>query len=347
MSASLPISVIVPAYQAEARLGAALASVRAQTVAPSEIIVIDDGSSDRTGEIARALGATVHTQPNLGVAAARNAGIRLASQPWIALLDADDRWLPGKLAAQWEALRSSGDGLCATDFVYVHSDGTRSAPAVETNRGYRKVRELAVAPGVVHLARETLARALPTGMFVLPSTLLFERRIVVERDEWFTERTALRSTRFYHLAEDLEWLLRVLRWSDVVLVKRVFVEYLIVAGSLSSNAGRMRYGDAKLAELVCASPARYAEGAAPEMHALRGTRLREAALQFTHRLEFDAAAVAAREAYLGGRRPLDGVLWAFARAMNSGAALALARAARFSWRRGLKPALALRRRSAR
>ena len=79
-------------------------------------------------------GASVIVQANAGCSAARNAGIAHATQPWIALLDADDTWLPQKLELQWEALQATRAGLCATDFQYVHPSGERSAGAIGTNQ---------------------------------------------------------------------------------------------------------------------------------------------------------------------------------------------------------------------
>jgi glycosyltransferase involved in cell wall biosynthesis len=334
MSEPLPVSVVIPAYQAKAWIASAIASVRAQTRLPKEIIVVDDGSLDGTGDIARALGATVFSQANRGVAAARNTGIANAAQPWIALLDADDRWLPGKLSAQWDALSLTGDGMCATDFAYVHHDGTRSAGSVASNRGYREIRETLVAPNVVHLSRDVLARALPVGMFLLPSTLLFQRRIAIEDGELFAEH--LRSTEHYHIPEDLEWMLRALRRSDITLVKRVLAEYAVLPGSLSSNAGRMRYGDAKLGELVEAESQRYVDGAAEQMRALRGSRLREASLAFMRQLEFAAAGVAAGEAFGRARSPLDAGIWITSHVLNVAPVRVLARGLQKTWRRVAK-----------
>jgi glycosyltransferase involved in cell wall biosynthesis len=341
MNERLPISVVIPAYQAEAWVADAIASVRAQTRLPEEIIVVDDGSIDATGDIARVLGVTVLSQSNRGVAAARNTGIVNATQPWIALLDADDLWRPEKLAAQWEAVSRTGDGVCATDFAYVHGDGPNrdrlpSDGYVASNRGYRSIRETFVAPDVVHLSRDVLARALPVGMFLLPSTLLFERRIAIEQGELFGERDRLISTKHYHIPEDLEWILRALRRSDVTLVKRVLTEYRVLPGSLSSNAGRMRYGDAKLGDFVDAEPARYADGAADELRKLRASRLREASLQFMRQLEFSSAGAAASEAFARARRPVDAALWASSHLLNTAPSRVLARAARRMWRRGAK-----------
>ena len=98
------ISVVIPAYNAEQHLAAAVASVRAQTLPVSEVIVVDDGSSDGTATVAEGLGVRLIRQPNQGAPSARNAGIRVATGNQIAFLDADDAWRPTKLAEQWALL---------------------------------------------------------------------------------------------------------------------------------------------------------------------------------------------------------------------------------------------------
>ncbi len=90
------ISVIIPAYNAEHFLHKALSSVFGQTIKPAEVIVIDDGSTDSTHQIAKSfgMGTICLRQANAGPAAARNRGMREAQGDLIALLDADDRWVP-------------------------------------------------------------------------------------------------------------------------------------------------------------------------------------------------------------------------------------------------------------
>lgn len=107
------VTAVIPAYNAEATLDETLHSVRAQTHRALEIIVVDDGSSDRTAEIARAhAGADprlrVVQQANAGVAAARNHGIALARAALVAPVDADDLWAPTKIARQVAALHDAG-----------------------------------------------------------------------------------------------------------------------------------------------------------------------------------------------------------------------------------------------
>ena len=103
------ISVVIPVYNAERYLAQALESVARQTHAALEILVIDDGSTDRSGEVARSYPDSrvrVVWQPNGGPAAARNHGVRLARGGLLAFLDADDLWEPRKLELQLEALRA-------------------------------------------------------------------------------------------------------------------------------------------------------------------------------------------------------------------------------------------------
>lgn len=104
MEADVRISVVIPAYNAERFMPRCLASVFAQTLKPHEVIVVDDGSTDGTAQIAEKLGANVLRRENGGIGAARNTGIRQASGEWIALLDADDTWVPEKLAMQAAAI---------------------------------------------------------------------------------------------------------------------------------------------------------------------------------------------------------------------------------------------------
>lgn len=99
---SCSVSVVIPAYNHSAFLGGTLQSVFEQHLRPVEVIVVDDGSTDRTGDVLRMYGnrLLVLSQPNRGVAAARNAGAAAASGALLAFLDADDVWLPTKLERQ-------------------------------------------------------------------------------------------------------------------------------------------------------------------------------------------------------------------------------------------------------
>ncbi len=106
-----PTSVVIPCFNGERYLNEAIASARAQTAGPVEIVVVDDGSTDGSGDIAKAAGVRYVRQDNAGVAAALNHGVRIASGPLIAFLSADDVWKPQKLAMQRAALGTAADRL--------------------------------------------------------------------------------------------------------------------------------------------------------------------------------------------------------------------------------------------
>ncbi|OHB71784.1 MAG: hypothetical protein A2V70_04540 [Planctomycetes bacterium RBG_13_63_9] len=118
---------MIPAYNSAALLPDAIASVRAQHWPDLEIIVVDDGSSDHTPEVLQRLAGTdmrCIRQTNTGPAAARNTGILAARGQWVAFLDADDLWLPGKLATQFDAIAHHTEaGFSYTDDRQRYANG--------------------------------------------------------------------------------------------------------------------------------------------------------------------------------------------------------------------------------
>jgi glycosyltransferase involved in cell wall biosynthesis len=114
MNTSLPlVSIVIPAYNAAPHLQQTLDCVFAQSCQSFEIIIVDDGSTDTTAAIAararlRDSRVRLVSQPNLGVGAARNAGIRIARGKYIAPLDADDLWSPRKLERLIDRLAQAG-----------------------------------------------------------------------------------------------------------------------------------------------------------------------------------------------------------------------------------------------
>jgi glycosyltransferase involved in cell wall biosynthesis len=106
---SLFVSVIIPVYNGGTFLNEAIESVRQQAYVPLEIIILDDGSTDDTGEIAASFEKEVryHYQPNKGLPAARNSGLRMACGDVITFLDVDDLWSKEKTTLQIELLSNS------------------------------------------------------------------------------------------------------------------------------------------------------------------------------------------------------------------------------------------------
>ncbi len=124
------ISVIIPTFNRAWSLARAIDSVLAQTLAPKEIIVVDDGSTDRTAQVLAAYGDRIQilTRQNAGVSSARNAGIRHSTGDWVALLDSDDEWKPEKLACQAAFFHAHPEAMiCQTQEIWIRN-GVRVNP---------------------------------------------------------------------------------------------------------------------------------------------------------------------------------------------------------------------------
>jgi glycosyltransferase involved in cell wall biosynthesis len=123
------VSVILPTFNRASTLERAVRSVLEQTWDDLELIVVDDGSSDNTGEVIAGLGdprlRSIRLEENRGAAHARNVGIEEARGDYIAFQDSDDEWLPEKLYRQMQAMDSAprGTGVIYTDMLRVGREG--------------------------------------------------------------------------------------------------------------------------------------------------------------------------------------------------------------------------------
>jgi glycosyltransferase involved in cell wall biosynthesis len=172
------VSVIIPTYNRASQVRSSIDSVLAQTDTDLEIIVVDDGSSDRTGKIlAEVFGDRIryHAQVNQGVAAARNKGIAEARGEWIAFLDSDDLWEKNKLEWQFKALErfSARCGACYTDVRFFNHPETQTMFQL-AEEGDRHEAAMGVNADILKL----LVRPGGAGMVVCPSSLLARADIV-------------------------------------------------------------------------------------------------------------------------------------------------------------------------
>ncbi len=125
----MKVTVVMPAYNAETFIKEAIQSVLGQTLADFQLIVVDDGSTDATGTIVgrfanRDSRIRLVSQENLGVSAALNRGIQLATTDWVAITHADDLMLPKRLERQLAFVRSHANLAVAGTFVlYINDSG--------------------------------------------------------------------------------------------------------------------------------------------------------------------------------------------------------------------------------
>jgi glycosyltransferase involved in cell wall biosynthesis len=182
MTSAPRVSVIIPAYNAEAFIGATLDSVLAQTYSNLEIIVSDDGSVDGTRQRVAAYGSRVRyvSGPNSGAPSRpRNLGIRAASGTVLAFIDADDLMAPGRIAAEVEFLtRHPEAGLVFSDYEEFGEDRTQEKGHFETCPLLRSLLDRRAAPDGLVLDPATATELLLTENFGSSSPTL--RRRVVE-----------------------------------------------------------------------------------------------------------------------------------------------------------------------
>lgn len=218
---SITVSVVIPVYNAAPFVARAIDSALAQSYAPTEVLVIDDGSLDDTAQVVGNYPAPVRLlrQPNAGPAAARNHGAREAQGEWLALLDADDLWLPSKLEQQMMYTEDHGVGI-------VNCLPKGSAAAL-----------LVAAPTFERLWQKN---------FIANSSVLV-RRLAFEQVGGFDEDRALISVEDYNL-----WLRLVSAGWKIATCPQQLCHYTPAPGSLSSQAER--FARAELANIEKIGP---------------------------------------------------------------------------------------------
>ncbi len=224
------ISVIIPCFNGEAYIPISLRSVLAQQWEDLEIIVVDDGSTDGSAAlIARDFPQVVLIrQSNEGVAAARNLGIRSARGEWLAFLDADDAWLPGKLEAQWKALSSDPAArMSYTGWHVWESDVSDASPGLVA-----QLRSAAAddtdSPG----ASGWIYTSLLEDCVVWTSTVLVHRSVL---DEVGVFDPGLR------IGEDYDLWLRASRVTKILRVPKPFALYRMHPSNITRRVPAMNY----------------------------------------------------------------------------------------------------------
>ncbi len=208
-----PISVVIPAYNAEGFLADAIQSVHAQTLHVAEIIVVADTCSDRTEQIATDLGANVLTHHGRNMAAGLNLGVRSSSQPWIALLDADDVWKKEKIELQWRIIQTCpAAGLVACDMFTVQGQNVTQLSKHMLRERWDDIQSIEIDEHSYFLA-EVPGKLLPRFNISTPTAVL--RRDVFSTVGFFDETLIF--------GQSLEFFARVLARYPLLFVERPLV----------------------------------------------------------------------------------------------------------------------------
>jgi glycosyltransferase involved in cell wall biosynthesis len=249
------VDVVIPAYKAERFIGPAIESVLAQRGVATRILVVDDGSPDGTADAVRAFGeaVTLISQPNSGVARARNNGFSRSTAPYVALLDSDDVWRPDRLREQVALLERHPEvGLVFGDMTIFDGDfHVLQEGVLRATPGYAQIGREPLG-GDAFLLDATVGQILMRDNFISPSTVLLRREAIVRAggfDEAFVS------------AEDLEFFLRVLRRWRAIVVERSIVWSRQWGGNKSTNLGRVNRARVQMSDKVFAYPDLYPDGA--------------------------------------------------------------------------------------
>jgi len=191
------VSVVIPSRRGGRYLRESVESVRAQTFTDWECVIVADGCEEDLSDIERAdARVRIFTQRQRGVAIARNVGIGHAHADLIALLDDDDRMLPDRLLAQFEAMKDEGVGLCHTQFRFIDADGAVIRPGGSRETQYADFLR-------------------SDGSFLLSSTMV--RKSLIQAVGGFNS--------LLPMGEDLDLVYRIARETTLRFLPDVLVEY--------------------------------------------------------------------------------------------------------------------------
>jgi glycosyltransferase involved in cell wall biosynthesis len=259
------VSVIIPVRNSGATIKDATDSVEAQTLRNCEVIVVDDASCDDTPDVIRSIFSgrgeyrLVFLSENKGPAAARNRGIREAGGEWIAFLDADDAWLPGRLEWQIQLAAENPDVAMWCGDTVPFDDGEEDL----TGRSQRTQRWREEDGGRTMDFWRILLEEFVSGNPVATSTVLVKKAAV----EWvggFDEQ--------FRGPEDYDLWMRIAGKYTVGYIKRPLARYRSVAGSLSMDDRKF------LPQVLRVLDKAFAEGGA--LYALRQQRRQAVSNQF-------------------------------------------------------------------
>lgn len=247
-----PISVVIPARNAEKFIQEAIASVLAQTLPVAELIVVADDCTDDTPGIARRLGARIIEAKHRNISAAINQGVRASTQEWIALLDADDLWDKQKIEFQWKAVQTFPDAAIISCDLYALLDGRISKRSADQLRERRsKVAAVAILDEHGTYFPQVDGTVL-TWFQVSPPTALI-RRDVFDSAGFFDEQLLYNA--------NVEFFARALKRSSLAVIEEALVCQRIRRNSHSTNVEGAWTSYISIVERMLRHPDQYPAGA--------------------------------------------------------------------------------------
>ncbi|MEH2258019.1 glycosyltransferase family 2 protein [Nostoc sp.] len=203
------VSVIMPAYNTESYIGKAIESALEQTLTDIEVIIVDDGSIDKTVEVAKSFTdqrlKVIVNQQNLGAAAARNRAFRAAQGEWIAVLDSDDWYAPERLSKLVSLANKTNADMIADD-VYFIKDGATSPWSTliqESGESIDKILQIDIVYFVetdifgeagLHLG---LSKPLFKREFLVKHGIEYDDEIRMGQDFWLDMKCLIKGARFF------------------------------------------------------------------------------------------------------------------------------------------------------
>ena len=223
------VSIIIPAFNVQNTIQETLDSLLAQTYQNFEVILVDDGSIDKSGEIIKDFLKKYPQkfkyiwQKNQGAAVARNVGLKQAQGKFIAWIDADDLWLPKRLELMLKEFRKNSHiAFVSTDACYLYSDGQVS------KKTYYQIHGLPTKYSFKEMLRRN---------FIFGSPLI-SREVV--KKVGFLDESLVRS-------EDYDYWLRILvKNYQLAIIKKPLALYRIRSDSLSQNFVKVNHAELKI-----------------------------------------------------------------------------------------------------
>ena len=208
------VTTVIPAYNVEHYIREAIESVLFQTYKDIELIVVDDGSTDRTTEIVKNFGSKIeyvrHAE-NKGLSVARNTGIRQAKGKYLAFLDADDIWIPTKIEEQVKLLEGNEDlALVYSNCHKIDRSGAHMGMLLDS----------------VKLHRGFVLKDLLLSSFITTSSVVIKKQVLDEIGV-FDEH--------FFVSQDFDLYLRIAECHKIDFVDAPLLKYRVHSDTLSSK----------------------------------------------------------------------------------------------------------------